>query len=497
MNLSANLPRVRSFDLFDTLVARRCIHPRAIFESMEARLGLPGFAVQRLSAEASVSFGDYTLRDIHAALLARWPEAAARLAGAERMEIGLELENLFPIAEHVAEVRPGDIVVSDMYLPEEVIEAIVRSVAGLKEVSVFVSPHGKRRGTVWPALQERFEITEHLGDNAETDIRSPAAFGIPARHTAVSAPTRLEAEVASLGLPRLAEGMREARLRGWCPDPVERELQRVQAGVNAPMLLAASVLVLRAARQAGVSQILASGRDCYLWLHLLRFLQERIAPGIRTEYFLTGRLPRSFPSADYAAYVRRLVAAGPSFVLDICGTGWSLQRLCEQLGLEGVQPLLIQKMKDAALRRRYEGWGPTTGTVPVLALLNPDHSYDNELVELANPAPHPTVLDVAWKEGRDVPVFAEFTPGPDAARLRGVLDEAFLSATAHLLGKPVVEELVAAPSALLAEVLGRLYGAFGEFGGALRRLVPEHRAEDAAVCARLERMGSARVPSAA
>ncbi|WP_052402368.1 hypothetical protein [Muricoccus aerilatus] len=494
---SAGPPRVRSFDLFDTLIARRCIHPRAIFDRMEARLGLPGFTVQRLSAEASVSFGDYSLQDIYAAMAARWPEAASRLAGAQEMEIGLELENLFPIAEHVAEVSPGDIVVSDMYLPAEVIEALVHSVAGLKEVSVFVSPHGKRQGTVWPMLQQRFKLAEHLGDNPETDIRSPANFGISARRTTVAVPTRLEAEVAGLGLPRLAEGMREARLRGWRSDPVERDLQLVQAQVNAPVLLAASVLVLRAARQAGISQILASGRDCYLWLHFLRFLQDGIAPGIRTEYFHTGRIPRSFPSAGYAAYVRRLVADRPSFVLDICGTGWSLQRLCEQLGLGTVQPLLIQKMKDASLRGRYEGWAPTAGTTPVLALLNPDHPYDNELVELANPAPHPTVLDMAWKDGRDVPVFADLVPGPDAARLREVLDEAFLSASPHLLGKPVVEELSGAPSTLLAEVLGRLYGSYGEFGGALRRLVPEHRAEDAAICARLERMGNSWVPNAA
>ncbi|WP_241666935.1 class I SAM-dependent methyltransferase [Muricoccus nepalensis] len=489
--------RVRSFDLFDTLIARRCIHPRAVFAQLEQRLGLPGFAEHRVAAEASVAAEDYSLHDIYRALAHRLPEAAGRLEEAEGLEIELELENLFPIAEHVAEVSPGDIVVSDMYLPQEVINALVHSVAGLRDVSVFVSPHGKRRGTVWATLQDRFRIAEHLGDNPDTDIRSPAAFGIPARQTAVSVPTRLEEEVGALGFPRLAEGMREARLRGWQHDPVERELQVLQANVNTPMLLAASVLVLRAARQAGVSQILASGRDCYLWLHLLRFLQDEIAPGVRTEYFYTGRVPRSFPSASYAAYVRRLAGTERCFVLDVCGTGWSLQRLCEQLGLPNAQPLLIQKMKDRALRGRYEGWAPTTGTTPVLALLDPDRSYDNELVELANPAPHPTVLDVTWQDGKDVPVFGDMAASPRATRLRAVLDEAFLLSTAPLLSRAILDEVTAAPSARLAEVLGHLYGAYGQFGGALRQLAAEHRAEDAAICALLEHKGRSWMPAAA
>ena len=59
---------LRSFDVFDTLIARRCIEPRRVFDKLEAQLGMPGFAAARIAAEQAVATGAYTLMDIYAEL---------------------------------------------------------------------------------------------------------------------------------------------------------------------------------------------------------------------------------------------------------------------------------------------------------------------------------------------------------------------------------------------------------------------------------------------
>lgn len=476
--------RVRSFDLFDTLVARRCIQPHRIFEIAEQRLAAPGFAAQRIAAEAELAQGEYGLRQIYDTLGARWPAFAPRIEDAMRLELAIERENLFPIAEHVAEVEAGDLVVSDMYLPRPFVASLLRDTAGLRHATLVLTARGKRSGRVWPALRRHHEIREHLGDNPTTDQRSPQAAGIPARLTSVAAPTPDETAVAAQGLPRLAEAMREARLRSWHEDAEMRALQGLQAGANAPMLLLAAAWALRRAREDGIARLLPSSRDCHLWTGLLAALAPRMAPGCTVSYFYTGRLPRAFPSADYADYARRMTAGEPSWILDLCGTGWSLQRLCEQAGLERTRILLIHR-PEMALRETYEGFGPTRGLVAPEAIIPPAAALNHTVVELANSAPHPTVLDVTRIGAMHVPVFAELPEEKRLAVLRRAQEEAFAAASRILLTRAVIEEAEAASLDLLGQAVRLLFGAVAHHAGALAPFIAAHGAEDTAVLMKL------------
>ncbi|HEY3234379.1 MAG TPA: hypothetical protein VGJ84_06665 [Polyangiaceae bacterium] len=46
-------PLVNSFDVFDTLLARRCVEPRLLFLHLEARAGLPGLAAGKKRGRSS------------------------------------------------------------------------------------------------------------------------------------------------------------------------------------------------------------------------------------------------------------------------------------------------------------------------------------------------------------------------------------------------------------------------------------------------------------
>src|SRR5260221_9611164 len=57
---------VNSFDVFDTLIARRCVEPRRVLDKLEVRSGIPGLAAARLAADRQlgVEGRPYTLTEI-------------------------------------------------------------------------------------------------------------------------------------------------------------------------------------------------------------------------------------------------------------------------------------------------------------------------------------------------------------------------------------------------------------------------------------------------
>src|SRR5262245_33765706 len=113
---------VRSWDVFDTLIARRCGHPYGIFDLMGATFG-ESFKAARVQAEsaARASQQEIFLADIYDKLQIAAGWSAEKRQSALDLEIRLEFDNVIPITENMSQVSDGDIVVSDMYLPPEII----------------------------------------------------------------------------------------------------------------------------------------------------------------------------------------------------------------------------------------------------------------------------------------------------------------------------------------------------------------------------------------
>jgi predicted HAD superfamily hydrolase len=108
---------VKSFDICDTLVARRCVHPYNIFYFVERRSSHQGFTTMRVLAERKISDQDYDLQAIYRAMRTLFNIDSERLAVLMQMELEEEFANLIPICENCLLVSPGDLLVSDMYLP--------------------------------------------------------------------------------------------------------------------------------------------------------------------------------------------------------------------------------------------------------------------------------------------------------------------------------------------------------------------------------------------
>jgi len=396
-------PRVRTFDVFDTLIARRCVDPGVVFDLVEQRIGRVGFAQARRQAEARVAAHEYTIDTIYEELGRALGLEAEALAEAKGAEIAIELEQVIPIAENLARVRHGDVLISDMYLGETNIRRLLDRAGMSAKTSLVVSSAGKSSGRIWPEVLDEIAIDEHLGDNAHSDNAVPQKFGIATRLTATHRPSAVEQALLACGLDGLAQLCRHTRLATWSSDADTRGLQVTQANLNFPLLLLGSVILARTMQTQHLSNAAFSSRDCDCWLPLFRRIARQMGCDIEASYYYTSRLAKMQPSPDYIAYSRSMIGRN-AIVVDLCGSGWSLAHLAEVLDLRELPTFFLHKLPSI---RTYEARSQSPDTCRFHTVITADvPGLSNTELEMANYADHPMVTDVRLVRGVAVPVFA-------------------------------------------------------------------------------------------
>src|SRR5665213_2034460 len=142
--------------------------------------------------------------------------------GASERAGDVPVEDLIPIAENVAKVKPDDLIISDFYNPEKALY-ILRNICNLQNELV-CTEDGKATGKVW----EQYHPTCHTGDNEQIDVITPLRYGIK---------TVLDTLWKPVNLTPFELILREARLITWNDNPVFRGLQLHQIEKNFPFLL--------------------------------------------------------------------------------------------------------------------------------------------------------------------------------------------------------------------------------------------------------------------
>lgn len=195
--------KVISFDIFDTLIKRDCKEPIEVFELMEKNLGerFIGFANKRILAERKcleISNGkEITLDDIYSNFQC---EKNWDLEFLKEKEIETELQlcqknkAMEALYEYAVEHCSAVILVTDMYLPRNIIEEILSKtkIKGYKRI--FISSEvgkTKRTGELYKiVINELYKdgiIAKahdiiHIGDNFKSDYMRPKQFGIRSIH---------------------------------------------------------------------------------------------------------------------------------------------------------------------------------------------------------------------------------------------------------------------------------------------------------------------------
>ena len=347
---------VRSWDVFDTLIARRCNHAYAIFDLMEAVLG-NDFRASRVQAEsaARASKQEISLDDIYDKLqIARGWNAEERQSALE-LEIRIEFANVIPIAENLSRVRDGDVLVSDMYLPQEIIMGLLRSAGLDKDVTLFVSTNGKAEGSMWRRLNTQYFVLKHTGDDPRSDFLRPLWHRIPAGVTEASAESPWERVLRCNGAPALSAYVREMRLRAFHKNKASRILRAAQIEANFPLLLLASAALVQWCRERGISRALMSSRDCVLWAPLAEKVARHAGNGLVVEYFLISRVTALRPSEKYLEYAAKRITSD-SVVVDLSMTGVSLAGLADRLDMKEVRAFVIAWHQSSAKSLYGEGF---------------------------------------------------------------------------------------------------------------------------------------------
>ncbi|MFG1419931.1 hypothetical protein V5F38_19105 [Xanthobacter sp. V0B-10] len=401
--LETGKPRVRTFGVFDTLIARRCIEPSAIFELVAQRIGMPDFPDARKKAEAAVAGSAGDIDAIYDELAQALHLDAARVQEIKAIEIEVELEQALPIAENLAEVRHGDILICDTHLSAPIIRRLLDKVGADQQVGLIATSTGKSSGEIWRLVTSAIEIKEHLGADAHADVSVPASLHIQTRHTALSELSTVEEVLKSLGLRPLAELCRETRLVTWSPDQQARKLQLVQASLNLPILLLSSVSLLRLGEQLGKRSVLFSGGNCDMWRLLFDEMARRKGAQRASSSFYTSRSARTHTSPGDLRYARQLIDED-AIVVDLCGSGSSWAHLAQELGREEM-PLFLFHQHAPIAAREINSASP--GTCVVHSVVPPGAAgLDCSAIEMCNYSDHGKFAEVRLIGDFAVPVFA-------------------------------------------------------------------------------------------
>jgi hypothetical protein len=280
---------MQSFDFYDTLFVRLAGRPTDIFRVMEERVASPHFALRRIAAELGArrvaGSTEVTLEGIYGQ-----PELqGVDIAEAMALEVELERQLISPVAAILQRLAPGDIIVSDMYLPASVMRSILsRHLPGAALPTVIVSSetgHTKSQGTQWRLLKSRFPaLRAHTGDNLRSDVAQPRRHGFDATHARETDFNRYERSWLrrdDLDSSLIAGVSRAARLD--VPPPIlsaqDHDVDSTFASVVAPVLVAFVEHVLDDSRARGIDKVAFLARDGQLLLRIAeKLVRHRSLP---------------------------------------------------------------------------------------------------------------------------------------------------------------------------------------------------------------------------
>jgi hypothetical protein len=385
---------INSHDIFDNIIARRCIEAKNIFFEVENIAGIKGFAEKRIMAEQAIFLSDYTLEDIYSTMSVLFDVDEETLTNLKELEITTEFTNAIPILNNIESVNHGDLLISDMYLPKSVIKKMIKKAGLKKHAELILTTHGKSSKEIWPILKSKISLRKHKGDNAHSDYSSPNEFEIDSTITRDHELTDHEKFLRNNGFEYLARFSRELRLTHNTASDGKSKLniKNLQFQNNIPLLIMTAFEIHKTAKSNEIDKVLFSSRDCY---YLYTIFNE-IFDDMHSEYFYTSRISRTKCSVDYMNYFKSIITKN-SMVVDLCGTGWSLGILYKKLNVQPITFLLHSLTQSELIESEYNNIAEFTPPHHSFSIVT-DRNFNNSILEMCNYTTHGMVTDVTYFE---------------------------------------------------------------------------------------------------
>jgi FMN phosphatase YigB (HAD superfamily) len=374
---------IHCFDIFDTLITRRVFAPTDLYLFHAERLRaerLWGGSDQewqqlRMRAELNARMSrvsrEVMLEDIYEEIRRVTGMSQIAIAAAMRMEQEMEISLSVPIAENkklfeaMAVGGQRAVLISDMYLPCNVLQQIVEQV-GIANARIYASCEfgvTKRSGGLFKvvAQQERVALADldHLGDNRKSDYLVPVALGSKAKWYRSSAPSADEVvlyRTTSISEPKarsvIAGAMRTARLANPYPqESREAAVWNLGAGVSGLLVLAFVSWTLQQAQKMGLRRLYYVARDGQIPSMVANVLCRVWNIPIEVRYLYGSRQAWHLPATrelDETSW-KWLVEIPPGLTMDVLleRAGLSQSGVRDKLESFGLRPDQVLTARDA------------------------------------------------------------------------------------------------------------------------------------------------------
>jgi predicted HAD superfamily hydrolase len=320
---------VKSFEIFETLVARPIAPPHKLF-LLVAKVAE---TTQRLSIDPSTFEGgrvlaekrvreradksEVTMEDIYSECRSILKLSKDDVDLLISCETRLEIELCRPIQTGLALLerarREGNRVVfiSDISLPGRTVHKIlVRNGCWKEGDRLYVSSEvgaSKRSGEMYRHVLEAESIHAsqivHVGNDAISDVKVPQRFGIGTEPFLQGNLSARENHLATARdsdplLPGLLAGCsRLARLDGAGKTAQHQRLREIAAHAAGPFLSGFVLWVLQMAKAKGLKRLYFISRDGFLLLKVAKVLARSVDPNLELRYLYGSRQAWHFPAS--------------------------------------------------------------------------------------------------------------------------------------------------------------------------------------------------------
>jgi predicted HAD superfamily hydrolase len=344
-----NKPVINSFDIFDTLIARKVLRPIEIFEIIEVEFPFPNFFNLRLQAEKN---SNGTFESIYQNFQNLTNLDDNEIEKIKLFEIEIEIEKSIPIISNINRISKNDIYISDMYYSKEVIYSILNKNNIPISNELYVSPSGKNNGSMYQNLLEKYTINLHIGDNEHADIYMANKNGIKSQHTKIHQFTNFEKNIYKKGLKDFANILREMRLKNpYTEESLEYKLYEEQYVYNIPLLLFIALELNKILKNENRKTLLLLTRDsCLLYKIFLHCY-----PDVDCKLLHSSRLMNKNPNINYERYLSNMYNHEDSLIFDMCGSFNSGRNLFNKIFKKLPRVHILYLHTGQYFAERYEG----------------------------------------------------------------------------------------------------------------------------------------------
>jgi len=362
-----------SFDIFDTLIMRKTIHPSGIFLLVQKNLEKEenrklardfknnSFFEHRLRAEKDARYyadqkgvEEVSLKEIYTELINILGISEDDALQIMKIEIQMEMEYTYPIQKNInllkSYAKQGEkvILISDMYLDEEVIRKLLLNIDPVFEkLSIYVSSQYKKAkssGSLYILVHDKENISYkswiHYGDNKISDYNIPHMLGIDTRLIENDFEPSWEKDIKkiidikkSLQMQLLLSKAKLVRME----NPVLTQEERIGASIGGMILYPYVCWIICKSIEMQIDRLYFIARDGYVLKQIADSIINERKINIETRYIYGSRVAWRIDNNEsekkklLSAYLDQEMNLSDdkfSFV-DLHGSGYTLEHLKE------------------------------------------------------------------------------------------------------------------------------------------------------------------------